>query len=160
MIYLGMHSFFFSQQTGGNSFSKVRIVGRHRIDQVTAWPLLIISYCSQFVLYTGLLSYKMYMEYRKMQFAYVQNDFQVQKISINAQRSYALVNAESSITYSSINITFQFKTTTQDGVLFYSSAMGNLIIQSTVYDILSEVAILYIIYFQMKNDQMYIFRLK
>ena len=68
------------------------------------------------------------MEYWKHAFADIQTEFKVQKISINAQRSYALVNAESSITYSSINITFQFKTTTQDGVLFYSSAMGKFII--------------------------------
>ena len=49
----------------------------------------------------------------------------VKKVSINAQRSYAIVNAENvSQKYHAANITFEFRTSKQNGLLMYSTANG------------------------------------
>ena len=49
---------------------------------------------------------------------------QTQMISINGPRSYAEVNAESGARYRAMNLTFSFKTSSKNGVLFYASAQG------------------------------------
>ena len=50
-----------------------------------------------------------------------------QMISINGPRSYAVVNAESGARYRAMNLTFSFKTSSKNGILFYASAQGRLI---------------------------------